>query len=217
MATTSGYGFKKPARTDYYNIDDQNGNWDAADAALSNLQNGVNAKVNTNGGNVAETVVSTVTDSTASFPMPAAGDRLRVMWGKVKKWQQDCMAKFGNYVLTSMITSQYLNDTNRVSSAALSYALKQLIDQNSSAISTLNANLAGLVDVAAVTIQNGNGRGVLDISQYKSGCKVVLPIVSNSSSLQWNISVAVQNNLLIISGPGVVEGYTTEIILVRVR
>lgn len=38
--TTENYGFKKPASTDFYNIADQNDNWDACDEQLKRLNDG---------------------------------------------------------------------------------------------------------------------------------------------------------------------------------
>ena len=38
MATnTTNYGFKKPDESDFYDVADQNKNWDLADEALKNL------------------------------------------------------------------------------------------------------------------------------------------------------------------------------------
>ena len=86
-------------------------------------------KVDKKGGDITDTVVSSLENSTEAFPVPAAEDNQKTLWGKLKKWQQDCLAKFGNYVLTSMITNQHLNDTNRVPSSALVYLMQQAITQ----------------------------------------------------------------------------------------
>lgn len=95
-------------------------------------------KVDKKGGDTADTVVSGLTDSTASFPQPTAGDSQKTLWGKVKKWQQDCITKFGNYVLTSMITNQHLNSTSNIPTSALVYLMQQAIQQNQNAINVLN-------------------------------------------------------------------------------
>ena len=89
-------------------------------------------------GDIAETKVSILEESKVSFPEPAAGDKQRTLWGKVKKWQQDCLVKFGNYVLMSMITNQHLNSTNNIPTSALVYLMQQAIQQNQSAINVLN-------------------------------------------------------------------------------
>ena len=92
-------------------------------------------------GDIAETKVSILEESKVSFPEPAAGDKQRTLWGKVKKWQQDCLVKFGNYVLMSMITNQHLNSTNNIPTSALVYLMQQAIQQNQSAINVLNTKL----------------------------------------------------------------------------
>lgn len=93
-------------------------------------------KIDSKGGDISKTKVGTIKESSAEFPIPEKDDTQETLWGKLKKWQQDCLAKFGNYVLTSMITNQHLNDTNRVPSSALVYLMQQAITQ-------LNMDLAG--------------------------------------------------------------------------
>ena len=95
-------------------------------------------KVDKKGGDTADTVVSGLTDSTASFPQPTAGDSQKTLWGKVKKWQQDCITKFGNYVLTSMITNQHLNSTSNIPTSALVYLMQQALTQLNSDITLHN-------------------------------------------------------------------------------
>ena len=128
---TKNYNFKKPLKNEYFNIDDQNGNWDKVDEELGK-------KPNSTDGDTADMKVSAITPSSASFPEPAAGDKQKTLWGKVKKWQQDCLAKFGNYVLMSMITNQHLNSTSNVPTSALVYLMQQAISKNQGDISVLN-------------------------------------------------------------------------------
>lgn len=87
------------------------------------------AKADTEGGDISETQVSVIDESTESFPVPMSGDKTKGLWGKLKKWQQDCLAKFGNYVLTSMITNQHVNSTSNIPSSALVYLMQQGITQ----------------------------------------------------------------------------------------
>lgn len=95
-------------------------------------------KIDSKGGDISKTKVGTIKESSAEFPIPEKDDTQETLWGKLKKWQQDCLAKFGNYVLTSMITNQHLNDTNRVPSSALVYLMQQAITQ-------LNMDLRSIV------------------------------------------------------------------------
>lgn len=86
-------------------------------------------KVDTEGGDISETQVSVLDESTEAFPVPMSGDKAKGLWGKLKKWQQDCLAKFGNYVLTSMITNQHVNSTSNIPSSALVYLMQQGVTQ----------------------------------------------------------------------------------------
>ena len=128
---TTNYNFTKPAENEYYDVNVQNDNWDKADDALTK-------KVTAAGGDIANTIVSAIDASTASFPVPAAKDKPRTFLGKIKKWQEDCIAKFGNYVLKSMISSQQINDSSKVPSSALAYLMQQAITENANDISVLN-------------------------------------------------------------------------------
>lgn len=103
-----------------------------------------NGKVDASGGDISSTKVSTITDSSESFPVPAAGDQTKTWLGKIKKWQQDCLAKFGNYLLTSMIANQHQNNTGTVPSSALAYLMQQAIVANQNSIGVLNTNVTNL-------------------------------------------------------------------------
>ena len=117
-------------------LQDENGNiyylHTAADVVYlddgTTVETALEKKVTASGGDISNTKLATLTASSASFPVPATGDAPKTLWGKVKKWQQDCLAKFANYVLTSAITNQYLNDTSKIPTAALMYLLKQEVN-----------------------------------------------------------------------------------------
>ena len=108
-------------------------------------------------GDMAESTVSSLEEAQASFPQPAAGDNQKTLWGKLKKWQQDCIAKFGNYVLTSMITNQHLNSTSNIPTSALVYLMQQAIQQNQSAINVLNTKLFYNKEVYGLNIPQNAG------------------------------------------------------------
>lgn len=117
-------------------LQDENGNiyylHTAADVVYlddgTTVEAALEKKVNASGGDISNTKLATLAAASASFPVPAAGDAPKTLWGKAKKWQQDCLAKFANYVLTSAITNQYLNDTSKIPTAALMYLLKQEVN-----------------------------------------------------------------------------------------
>lgn len=89
-------------------------------------------------GDVAESTVSILEETLEAFPKPKAGEKQKTLWGKIVKWQQDCLTKFGNYVLMSMLTNQHLNSTNNIPTSALVYLMQQAIQQNQSDINVLN-------------------------------------------------------------------------------
>ncbi|MFR1834373.1 MAG: hypothetical protein ACLSX5_14635 [Lachnospiraceae bacterium] len=150
-------------------------------------------KVDKKGGDVSDTVVSGLTDSTASFPQPTAGDSQETLWGKVKKWQQDCLIKFGNYVLMSMITNQHLNSTSNIPTSALVYLMQQAIQQNQNAINVLNTKQ--IVEVGQATPW-GAVINEQHCTKYGNHCDVYvrgqvlpgpIPIKTSLFSLPWKI------------------------------
>ena len=185
---TTNYNFTKPAENEYYDVNVQNDNWDKADDALTK-------KVTAAGGDIANTIVSAIDASTASFPVPAAKDKPRTLWGKVKKWQEDCIAKFGNYVLKSMISSQQINDSSKVPSSALAYLMQQAITENANDISVLNTNrnkdvtvddLIATFSVPTFVHWNANTAN----TPYKDGI--------TSTTLGWAIIYGSSSNMLSI-------------------
>lgn len=87
MATeTTNYKFQKPAENEYYDVGVQNQNWDDADMSLKELDEG---KVDSAGGDIAATKVGSITASTASYPVPAANDTVKVGFGKIVKFFGD--------------------------------------------------------------------------------------------------------------------------------
>ena len=83
MATeTTNFGFKKPAETDYYDVNVQNDNWDKADQEIKK-------RVEEEGGDIADTKAVSFQDNSTSWPVPAAGETVKVILGKIKKHLED--------------------------------------------------------------------------------------------------------------------------------
>lgn len=83
MATRSDhYGFLKPDEDDFYDVQEQNGNWDKADKVLRELES---RKIDVSGGDASEAVIEMLEEGEAKYPTPAAGESLKVFLGKVKK------------------------------------------------------------------------------------------------------------------------------------
>ena len=83
MATeTTNFSFKKPAETDYYDVTVQNDNWDKADQEIKK-------RVEEEGGDIADTKAVSFQDNSTSWPVPAAGETVKVILGKIKKHLED--------------------------------------------------------------------------------------------------------------------------------
>ncbi len=159
------------------------------------LKKDSNNKLDADNGDIANTQVSEFEESAEAFPVPVAGDKVKNLWGKMKKWQQDCLAKFGNYVLTSMITNQHLNDTNRIPTSALVYLMQQSITQ-------LNRDLAGIATnlntLGVVTPESGTGShntyyiqgGATFFRKINGVCFLYFDITINSTNTEGEILVS---------------------------
>ena len=83
MATeTTNFGFKKPAETDYYDVTVQNDNWDKADQEIKK-------RVEEEGGDIANTKVEAFQGNSTSWPVPEAGEMVKVILGKIKQHLED--------------------------------------------------------------------------------------------------------------------------------
>lgn len=127
MLRTTYLNLKKPEGSDPVNVQDFNDNADTIDTE-------VNARVKSSGGDIANTKVSAFTASTASYPVPAAGETPKVFMGKIKKFFEDFKAFKDSIVTKTMIINQILNDSTKAASAATVYSVNEKVD---SAISDL--------------------------------------------------------------------------------
>lgn len=74
MNQSTNYKFNLPSDDDFYDINQQNENWNKADENLKNLED---KKVDATGGDTAETIVSNFETSAESFPVPAAEEKAK--------------------------------------------------------------------------------------------------------------------------------------------
>ena len=107
MLRTTYLNLKKPEGADPVNVQDFNDNADTIDTE-------VNARVKSSGGDIANTKVSTYTASTASFPVPAAGETPKVFMGKIKKFFEDFKALKDGLVTIGMMSNQNANCNNKL-------------------------------------------------------------------------------------------------------
>ena len=128
MATnTTNYGFKKPDESDFYDVADQNKNWDLADEALKNLD------------------TPTFEDYTGSTAVPSATDAIDQIKskGKLGTLLSNIKAAFKGACLIGHIVNNCVTDNAGLPlSAAQGKALKDLYTQLYSDLNTTNNNLS---------------------------------------------------------------------------
>lgn len=101
-------------------------------------------KVDATNGDISSTKISTFDILSTEFPVPAAGESTKTVLGKIKKFITDFNSLKSSLLLLSMLTSQYENNTGKIPTAALVYALKQSLDAT-------NSNLSVIGDVSSVS------------------------------------------------------------------
>ena len=124
MATnTTNYNFKKPDESDFYSIQDQNGNWDKADAALKDVD------------------TPTFEDYSGSTPVPDAATAINNIRskGKLSTILSNMKAAFkGACLIGQIVNNCVTNNAKLPLSAAQGKALMDLYTQ-------LNSDLAVMV------------------------------------------------------------------------
>lgn len=123
MLRTTYLNLKKPEGADPVNVQDFNDNTDTLDTEI-------NARVKASGGDIANTKVSAYTASTASYPVPAAGETPKVFMGKIKKFFEDIRnATTGACFIGQIVNNCVTNNAKLPLSAAQGKALMDLYTQ----------------------------------------------------------------------------------------
>ena len=132
MATnTTNYNFKKPDESDFYSVQDQNNNWDKADAALKDLD------------------TPTFEDYSGSTTVPDAATAIGNIKsrGKLSTTFSNIKAAFKGACLIGQIINNCVTDNAKLPlSAAQGKALMDLYTK-------LNSDLAGKLDSSVITAQ----------------------------------------------------------------
>ena len=116
-------------------------------------------KVDSAGGDTAETVVSEFEASFENFPVPAAKEKAKTRWGKVKKFGDDFKAWMtGVCLLGHIVNNCVTNNPNLPLSAAQGKALMDLY-------TVLNTKQKNKVDKTQLT---GNGTTINTICLYRN-------------------------------------------------
>ena len=156
MATnTTNYSFKKPDESDFYDVQDQNGNWDMADEALKSLD------------------TPTFEDYTGSTPVPAANTAIDGIKSKTKlsALMSNIKAAFkGACLIGHIVNNCVTNNPNLPLSAAQGKVLMDLYTQLNGEM--VNGKLKGYIEVGdeddiieiLQTLFNGYGFSYITIS-----------------------------------------------------
>ena len=124
MNTTENYGLKKPEKNEYISVDIINENTDMVDKTMKEQDD---KKVDSSGGDTAETVVSAFEASSEEFPVPAAKEKAKTRWGKAKKFCEDFRAWMtGVCLLGHIVNNCVTNNPNLPLSAAQGKVLMDL-------------------------------------------------------------------------------------------
>ena len=180
MATnTTNYNFKKPDESDFYSIQDQNGNWDKADAALKDVD------------------TPTFEDYSGSMTVPDAATAINSIRskGKLSTILSNMKAAFkGACLIGQIVNNCVTNNAKLPPSAAQGKALMDLYTQLNSDLSNQRRT------ITRVRVAITNGVGTYNVTQVGlSGGNCIPVIYSMSDGIFWSeVSVAIQNDLVVV-------------------
>lgn len=179
MATnTTNYSFKKPDESDFYDVQDQNGNWDMADEALKSLD------------------TPTFEDYTGSTPVPAANTAIDGIKSKTKlsALMSNIKAAFkGACLIGHIVNNCVTNNPNLPLSAAQGKVLMDLYTRLNGDILSAGKSVTAIrgADVVVCTLNLKAGHRYLilggatsSISESNSCMSVFLSVQSGSAS-EW--------------------------------
>lgn len=119
-------------------------------------------KVDSNAGDISDTSVASFAESSAQYPVPAAGDSIKVMVGKITKFFQDIRSTaIGACYIGQLVSNNSTNNTNLPASAAAVYQEAQLRAQQ---FAQLNSEL--LVIESIVISGNGTNNVEIPLSHF---------------------------------------------------
>ena len=180
MATnTTNYNFKKPDESDFYSIQDQNGNWDKADAALKDVD------------------TPTFEDYSGSMTVPDAATAIISIRskGELSTILSNMKAAFkGACLIGQIVNNCVTNNAKLPLSAAQGKALMDLYTQLNSDLSNQRRT------ITRVRVAITNGVGTYNVTQVGlSGGNCIPVIYSMSDGIFWSeVSVAIQNDLVVV-------------------
>lgn len=155
-------------------------------------------KVDSNAGDISATSVVSFTESSAQYPVPSAGDSVKVIAGKIIKFFQDIRSTaIGACYIGQLVSNNTTNNPNLPASAAAVYQEAQLRAQQ---IAQLNSDFTNtLRKILNVTVDVSNGRGTHDLGDDGLSGGNCIPVIYNVTGTDWKyVTVAIQNDLLIV-------------------
>ena len=167
----------------------------AGTVTVEDLLNMGNQKVDKQGGDISNTVISAIEQSTDSFPILSIGDTAKKAAGKINKCIQDILGKFGNYILTSAIRNQQLNDTGTVPSSALVYLMQQAIVANQNSIGVLNTKLEKIVFGTYISVPD-NGLIIIPANGIADGMALAINGDYEADDSFYVVGVWTDNNII---------------------
>lgn len=107
MKKTKNLGLNMPDEDDFVEIDKINENMEKIDEELAN-------KADISGCDISETVITTTEESTAEYPVPAAGDSAKTVLGKVQKFFADIRNWMTGVCLLGQIVNNCVTDNAKL-------------------------------------------------------------------------------------------------------
>ena len=203
MATnTTNYNFKKPDESDFYSVQDQNNNWDKADAALKDLD------------------TPTFEDYSGSTTVPDAASAINSIRskGKLSAILSNMKAAFkGACLIGQIVNNCVTNNAKLPLSAAQGKELMDLYTVLNSNLERTNSDLSGKADISMLpktvhTSITGTGSDYYDIScpGIKYGAAVIVQFASqrneyyilNADAMADN-TVRIRVNKAVPAGTGI--------------
>lgn len=144
MKTTKNLGLNMPDANDFVEIDKINKNTEKIDEELAK-------KADASGGDISETVITTVEASQAEYPVPAAGDSVKTVLGKVQKFFTDIRNWMTGVCLLGQIVNNCVTDNAKLPlSAAQGKVLMDLYN-----VLNTNAKKVGNLTVKNICCNGG--------------------------------------------------------------
>lgn len=186
---------------------------DAGKPVSTAMQSALDQKVASSGGDISNTKVSSFTASTASYPVPAAGETPKVFMGKVVKFFSDIKNWMtGVCLIGSIVNNCTSTRTDLPVSAAQAKNLMDLYTKLNSDLNVINNIFANNYTYTSHIIRSDNDKGNIFLnlwienssnagmvafvfSTYRYSCMVIINISELSSASVNSAGVYIGNTV----------------------